>query len=88
MTAINKELFTRTSFDSAAIGVLSSLVHVFDSPGVYHAVVCRSDIVVAGFDLVVDENSHENRLLVNLGLRRGGAIRGGLPGSGQLRRNL
>jgi hypothetical protein len=74
MTAIKRELFTEKRFDSASIGVLSAVMHAFEKPGLYRAVVARGDIVIAGFEVLVDPDDGEDQLTIDLDKLRSGKV--------------
>ncbi len=63
---INRELFTQRTFDSGALGVMSSVIHQFARPGRYQAQVEKSGVVLGTFSFVVDEKSNVMQLDVDL----------------------
>lgn len=63
---INRELFTQKTFDSGALGVMTSVIHQFSRPGRYQASVQKNDEQTASFTFRVDEAAENTQLNIDL----------------------
>lgn len=71
---INRELFTQKTFDSGALGVMTSVIHQFARNGNYQATVLKNGKAVGAFTFAVEETDAAMQLTVDLaavaGLKR------------------
>ncbi|NTV47202.1 MAG: hypothetical protein HGB11_11925, partial [Chlorobiales bacterium] len=65
-TLINRQLFTQKTFDSGALGPMTSVIHQFARPGRYLASIRKQGSPVGTFSFFVDEKSETMQLDIDL----------------------
>jgi len=76
-TTVNKYLFASATFDSASLGVLTSVIHQFSIPGVYRGEVHREGNPAGSFSFEVSESSTETQINIDLSATVGPASKSG-----------
>lgn len=67
---INRELIEVSTFDSGSLGVASMIVHQFEKPGSYKALIKRNKKLVDEVNFVVDKESQNMQLNLDLSTKK------------------
>lgn len=63
---INHALFNATTFDSGALGTLTSVVHAFTKPGTYHVHIAKGGTAVNSIQFEVSSDTEDMQLTLDL----------------------